>query len=262
MLKSQEWRLTFTKLNRNHSQRPDIHLLIVALFLNKFRGHPGRSSDNRLSIELTFGELDSESEISNFDVSLKIYQNIITFEISMELFPFMKSLKPFEDLLHKIGDDVLGNSLHILIHEISHGSTIHELNKHEQWLFVVICEEVLGEIFAAAHRHDGDLSLDFLKGSLVFKFDDAARVVVAVLLVFIIREENFAHGTLAQLSLEYVLFSWIFLNKLNLFNNVFELFGCENLRLYFALLQFIFVTWYNVIGVKWIIELHYELFGF
>jgi hypothetical protein len=162
MFESQEWRFALAEFHGDHSQRPDVNFLIVAFFFDKFWGHPCRSSDNRLAIKLAFGKLDGEPKISNLDITVKTEQDIITFKITMELFPLMQGLESFEHFFHEIGNDIFGYFFHVMVNKISHGAAIHKLNKHEEGLFVVVSEEILGQVFASTHGHDGDFSPDFL----------------------------------------------------------------------------------------------------
>lgn len=62
----------------------------------------------------------------------------------MQLFFLMQSLKSYEQFFHEIGDDILRYFFNEMINKVSHGSSIHELYKHKQGLFEIVCKKVFG----------------------------------------------------------------------------------------------------------------------
>lgn len=87
------WRFSFNKLDKNDSNRPYINELVIKILINKLGSHPCRSANNSFSLLLFFGKLYSKSKISNFNISIFIDKNIITFKIPMDLFFIMNKIQ-------------------------------------------------------------------------------------------------------------------------------------------------------------------------
>jgi hypothetical protein len=127
---AQERRLSLYQFDRHHAERPNVHALVVWLLLDKFR---------------------------YFYFSLQRYEDIIAFEVTVELSARMQAFKSFKHVLEDVCYDVFWDLAKIVVDEIDHGSAVHELNEHEERLFVVVGEIVLGEVVGIAEVHHCDL---------------------------------------------------------------------------------------------------------
>ena len=78
-------RLSLAQFDKDDSERPDVDFFAIILFFDEFWGHPGGCACEFRGAHFFFGELESISKISNFDISLWIDEYIIAFEISMDL---------------------------------------------------------------------------------------------------------------------------------------------------------------------------------
>jgi hypothetical protein len=62
----------------------------------------------------------------------------------------VEGIEAFQHLSEDVGDDVLWYFADVVIDEVHHGSSVHELYEHEQGLLIVVGEEVAGEIAGVA----------------------------------------------------------------------------------------------------------------
>lgn len=158
----------------------------------------------------------------------------------MKLFLLMERLEAFEKLFHEIGDDVLWDSFGVMVNEVGHRTSVHELYEHEQGLFEVVCEEMFCQVLFVAQRHNCHLCFYLFQRPFVFHFYYATGVVLAVLCIFVVCEEYFTHRSFPQLPLKDEFLGRILLDELGLFDDRFELFRCQYLRLYFTLFELFF----------------------
>lgn len=224
VLHPQEGRLSFDEFDCYHTQRPDVDFLIVGLFPNKFGGHPSWGSHKRLPIKYLLGELNRKAEVCYFDLSLHADEHIIAFEVSVELTVGVKAVEALEHFSEDVGHDVFWYFFEVVVDEVDHGASVHELDKHEQGLFVIVGKEVFGEVAAIAEVHDCDFGFDFVESAVVLEFDDAAGVVIPVFFFFVVGEEHLAHCSLTQLLLENELARRILLDEIYVLYHLLELF--------------------------------------
>jgi hypothetical protein len=159
---SEVWGFAFDEFNENDTCGPYINKLIIKVFIDEFRGHPGGSAHNRFSFLLFLGELDGKSEISNLNIALLINKNIVTLKIPMNLFFVMEEIKSLQDLAHDIRRDILRNPFGIPIDNVGEGAAVHELDQHEEAVHVIVGAYVVYDVLVRAHRHHCRLDLYLL----------------------------------------------------------------------------------------------------
>ena len=87
-------RLSLRHLERSNAGAPHIDGHAVAVSLNELRRHPeGRADDGAALLVLggsegarehVLEEVDGEAEVGEFDVSLRVHQNVIAFDVCVE----------------------------------------------------------------------------------------------------------------------------------------------------------------------------------
>lgn len=129
----------------------------------------------------------------------------------------MQTLQPFQHILQDVSDDVFWYFFEIIVNEVYHCAAVHELNKHEERLLVVIGEVMSGEICGVAEIHHCDFCTNFIECTVVFELYDAAGVVLPVCLCAVVGEENLAHCALPEFFLEDELTCWVLFNEMHVF---------------------------------------------
>ena len=84
----------------------------------------------------------------------------------------MQFFEPKHDFPHDVGRYPFWYLFHILVDDFSEASSVHELNKHEKTIHVVVRGMVVYDILVSTHRHHSSLDLDFVQDFLLRNFHD------------------------------------------------------------------------------------------
>lgn len=144
---------SLAELYQDDSQGPNVDTFGVVFFFDEFGGHPGWCASDFLRRRFFFGELECIAKVSYFDISVLIDEDIITFEVSMDLPPAVDGAESFEDFPDDVGDDPFVDVFAVALDELVEGPPIHILDEHKKCLLVVVGKVMLDDIVRLAHVH-------------------------------------------------------------------------------------------------------------
>ncbi len=78
------WRLGLNHLNSHDTQGPNVDLWSILLLLDNLRSHPVRCTDHGGTLGFRLGELGTETEVGNLDMSTRIEKDVIRLDITMD----------------------------------------------------------------------------------------------------------------------------------------------------------------------------------
>ena len=142
-------RLLLIKFVKNHTQRPNVNLLIIRLLSYQLWSHPSRSADNRASGLPFFGQESSKTKISNFDRTILMKEDVIAFKIPVNLLLRMQMNQSLEKLSQYIGNGWFWH-LAITTDQVSERSCIHVIHKHKDRFFKIVSFNMLYDIVSLA----------------------------------------------------------------------------------------------------------------
>ena len=120
--------------------------MVVLFFLDQFWSHPGGSASDLFRFLVFLSELEGESEVSYFDVSLLVDEDVVAFEVSVELFLSVDGGESCEYLFEDVGDNFFFYVFFVEFDEASEGSSVHVLDEHEDGVLEVVGEVVADDV--------------------------------------------------------------------------------------------------------------------
>lgn len=150
-------RLAFRHLDERDAQRPNIHLRVVLVPLDELGRHPVGRADDRRALRLLTREVDGEPEISQFDFSVEVDQDVVALDVSVQPVLPVQEGEAHKHALAHIG--------HVALHHgelgadnIREATTHHELQSNAHGLVgrVLECIHALDDIRVLAHALQGD----------------------------------------------------------------------------------------------------------
>lgn len=154
-------------------------------------------------------QLGCVSEVCQLDCTLRVDQNVVRLDISVEDVLRVEEGEALEGLVKDIGADVLRNVASAFLNHWSEAAPVHELKENPQARLEVESLKALNHSVAfCTHVHYTKFVSDDLSFLDVLRFDELEGTLLSIALA--LAEENSSETTISNLFNDVVVLRWIF----------------------------------------------------